>query len=49
MINGSDSFAAERYICTLFMLLILDGVPILAAVETGSTCWHIPSRELSSP
>jgi hypothetical protein len=48
MINGSDFFAAERYICTLFLLLILGGVPILAAVEGGSTCWHIPPRELSS-
>ncbi len=47
MINGSDFFATERYLRTRFLLLILGGVPILAAVAVGSTYLQLAPRALA--
>jgi hypothetical protein len=42
MTNPSAYFAAEQYIRTRFLLLILCGVPISIAAIFAAAYWHIP-------
>jgi hypothetical protein len=48
MINGSDFFATERYLRTRFLVLLLGGVPILAAAAVGSTYRQLTPRALAT-